>query len=80
MVRLTDNQLAALRFIRRYSELEGFPPTRRELCVHMRWTSPSTAQKVIDALERKGMVDRKRFGLVVLTVLGQSVLDERVVA
>lgn len=80
MVRLTVLQLQALRFIDRYSSLEGFPPTRRELAVHMGWSAPSTAQDAIERLERKGLVERKRFGIVRLTKFGSDVLKDRPVA
>ena len=72
--------MKALAFIKRYTDIEAFPPTRRELGVHMEWSSPSTAQKMVDALERKGLIERKRFGIVRLTDLGRSVLENKVAA
>jgi hypothetical protein len=34
----------------------------------------------VDALERKEVIERKRFGLVVITTFGKSVLSEQVAA
>lgn len=80
MMELTAQQLEALRYIKRYADLEGFPCTRRELAQHMGWSAASTAQDIVDRLDRKGLVERKRFGIVRLTPLGRSVLNSQVAA
>lgn len=79
---MTDLQIKALAYIAGYQRREGCPPTRRELCAHMGWNTPSTAQKMVDVLVKKELLERvaERHGVIRLTALGQSVLDQRVAA
>lgn len=80
MATVTGQQLKALRFIKRYTDIEAFPPTRRELAAHMGWSAVSTAHDLIERMERRGLVERRRFGIVRITTLGLSVLNDRVAA
>jgi len=81
-MRLTGRQVEALAYIADYQRKEGAPPTRRELCGHMGWNTPSTAQKMVDVLVRKALLERvpERHGVIRLTLLGMSVLNQQVAA
>lgn len=81
-MKLTGLQIQALGFIADYQRREGAPPTRRELCSHMGWNTPATAQRMVDLLVRKGLLERvaERHGVIRLTLLGQSVLNQRELA
>jgi DNA-binding MarR family transcriptional regulator len=76
-LKLTVTQLQALRYLHGYQSLNGFPATRRELCGHMGWSAPSTAQGIIERLERAGVLERvdARNGVLRVTLLGRSVLN-----
>ena len=54
---LTSRQSEILRFIRSYTESEGFPPTRLEICKAMGFQSPNAAEDHLRALARKGALD-----------------------
>ena len=79
-MRLTGLQVKALAYIADYQRREGAPPTRRELCLFMGWNTPSTAQRMVDVLVKKELLERiaERHGVIRLTTLGQSVLNQRV--
>lgn len=81
-MRLTGLQVKALAYIRDYQSREGCPPTRRELCAYMGWNTPSTAQRMVDVLVRKELLERvaERHGVIRVTTFGMSVLNERVAA
>lgn len=53
---LTLLQSQVLDFIRRFSEGNGYPPTRGEISNNFGWKHPSAAQKHLNLLERKGYV------------------------
>jgi len=48
----------------------------------MGWNAPATAQWMVDLLVRKGLLERvaERHGVIRLTLLGQSVLNQRELA
>lgn len=43
-------------FIKRQIELEGYPPSVREICAAVGLSSPSTVQRYINSLEEKGFI------------------------
>lgn len=55
---LTKIQAKVLAFVEQASALEGRPPTMREVADHFGWSSTSTAQQHLEALERKGHLSR----------------------
>jgi repressor LexA len=57
---LTERQQAILDFINQYVEDNGFPPSVREIGRHF-GIYPATVQDHINALERKGYLQKKRF-------------------
>src|SRR5207253_599523 len=57
---LTNTQLKVLAFVQQSSAQVGRPPTVKEVANHFGWSSPSTAQQHLDALEKKGWVTRTR--------------------
>lgn len=68
---LTDRQQQILDFIREYSQSEGFPPSVREIGRQF-GIYPATVQDHIDALERKGYLQKKRFQSRSLSIAGRS--------
>lgn len=74
--------MVALRFIETYQRREGFPPTIRQLADHMHLSSTATAHGYVERLERAGVVERvtERNGILRVTLLGHSVLNETWVA
>lgn len=73
---LTDRQQQILDFIVEYSRSEGFPPSVREIGRQF-GIYPATVQDHIDALERKGYLQKKRFQSRTLSVAGKSSLADR---
>lgn len=55
MKRLTETQENLLQFVRGRIN-EGAPPSRREICRHFGWTSPTSAEEALKALEKKGFL------------------------
>lgn len=43
-------------FIKKQIELEGYPPSVREICAAVGLSSPSTVQRYINSLEEKGFI------------------------
>jgi repressor LexA len=68
---LTDKQQAILDFINEYVESNGFPPSVREIGRHFK-IYPATVQDHISALERKGVLHKKRFQSRTLSVPASS--------
>lgn len=54
---LTANQQATLDFIRRYLAVHGMPPVLAEITRTLGFAHTSTAQKCLQALQRKGYVE-----------------------
>lgn len=81
-MRLTGLQVKALAYIQNYQSTNGCPPTRRELCQFMGWNTPSTAQRMVDVLVLKGLLERvaERHGVIRVTSFGMSVLNQQVAA
>lgn len=55
---LTKTQAKVLAFVEQASAQDGRPPTMREVANHFGWSSTSTAQQHLAALERKGHLSR----------------------
>lgn len=57
-MKITDNERKAFEFIKQKIEDEGYPPTVRELCSHMGYTSTSSAFRLINMLADKGFIEK----------------------
>jgi repressor LexA len=68
---LTEKQQAILNFINEYVSENGFPPSVREIGQHF-GIYPATVQDHINALERKGHLQKKRFQSRTLSVPASS--------
>jgi repressor LexA len=55
---LTERQQAVLQFLKRYLREHGFPPTVREIARHFGMAGPKGAKKHLDALVKKGSIER----------------------
>lgn len=55
---LTDRQLQIARVIREWADLNGYPPTVREIGTAVGLRSPSTVAHHLQALERLGVLSR----------------------
>ncbi|MBI3802283.1 MAG: repressor LexA [Nitrospirae bacterium] len=55
---LTLRQQAVLEFLKRYLDEQGFPPSLREIAHHFKMADPKGAKKHLDALVRKGIIQR----------------------
>lgn len=58
MIVLSAKQKDVLEFIESFSEKSGFPPTCREIALHMGFNSTNAAMDHLRALERKGAITR----------------------
>lgn len=56
MQELTDTQKKALEFILRQIESTGMPPTLREIASYFQWKSVGSAQDIVAALRKKGVL------------------------
>ena len=57
MLTLTARQQRVLDFILEFTEAEGFPPTRAEICDALGFRSPNAAEDHLRALEKKGAIE-----------------------
>lgn len=55
---LTIRQQAIFQYLQRHLEEHGFPPTIREIARHFRLAGPKGVKKHLDALVRKGVIQR----------------------
>jgi repressor LexA len=55
---LTSTQTKVLSFVEQSTAQNGHPPTMKEVSLHFGWSSTSTAQQHLEALQRKGRLDR----------------------
>lgn len=67
---LTAKQEQVLAFIREKLTTQGHSPTVREIAAHMGVLSSCSAQRVTEALERKGFITRERYKYRSLAVTG----------
>ncbi|APJ03575.1 transcriptional repressor LexA [Silvanigrella aquatica] len=56
MFELTKVQLNVLEFITKHMDSSGMPPTIREIATHFHWKAIGSAQDVIAALRKKGVL------------------------
>lgn len=68
---LTERQQSILNFINEYVDANGFPPSVREIGRHF-GIYPATVQDHINALERKGYLQKKKFQSRTLSVPASS--------
>ena len=79
MIKPTPRQLDVLREVRSFQRRKGYTPTLRDLGEALGMRSTSTVDSHLDALERKGLLQRVRHitrGLIV-TPAGHAALDAR---
>ncbi|MCX8044834.1 MAG: transcriptional repressor LexA [Desulfobacterota bacterium] len=57
--RLTPKQQRVFDFVRRHILETGYPPTVREIAGCLKLAGPNSAKKILDILERKGVIRRK---------------------
>jgi repressor LexA len=55
-IQLTDIQQQVLDYIRGFSAVTGYPPTRSEIAAAFDWSSVNAAENHVRALERKGAI------------------------
>jgi repressor LexA len=53
---MTAKQMQILNYIKLFTRMEGFPPTRLELCAAFSWKSPNAAQDHLMAMQKKGAI------------------------
>jgi repressor LexA len=77
MIEPTAKQASILRFISRYAESSGFPPTIREIADRFGLASTKGVKAQLDALEKKGLLKRKGRGARALEVIGARKANAR---
>lgn len=70
MIEPTEKQASILKFISRYAETSGYPPTIREIAESFGLASTKGVKAQLDALERKGLLRRRGRGARALEVVG----------
>jgi len=56
---LTERQRQVLQFITSFSDSSGYPPSQREIAAHLKVSGTLPVMKHLDALERKGYINRE---------------------
>lgn len=56
---LTERQRQVLQFITSFSDTNGYPPSQREIALHLKVSGTLPVMKHLDALERKGYIKRE---------------------
>jgi len=79
MIEPTEKQASILKFISRYAESSGYPPTIREIAGRFGLASTKGVKAQLDALERKGLLRRKGRGARALEVVGARKRNARAV-
>jgi repressor LexA len=79
MIEPTAKQASILRFISRYAESSGYPPTIREIADRFGLASTKGVKAQLDALEKKGLLRRKGRGARALEVVGAKRVSARAV-
>lgn len=59
---LTRIQWHVLGFMKAYFKREDRLPTKEQICAHFNWASANAAQTHIDALARKGLIEKRDGG------------------
>lgn len=70
MIEPTKKQASILKFISKYAESSGYPPTIREIADEFGLASTKGVKTQLDALEKKGLLRRKGRGARALEVVG----------
>ena len=55
-MKLVKKEKEVYEFIKKQIEIEGYPPSVREICAAVGLSSPSTVQRYINSLEEKGYI------------------------
>lgn len=79
MIDLSPRQLDTLRFIVGYSDLEGYPPSIREIARGLGIASTNGVKEFLDALRKKGAILRRPPGMaraIVVTPAGRAALGD----
>jgi repressor LexA len=76
MVQLTEPQRKVVEFIFETVRSTGLPPTLREICQHLGWAAVGSAQDVVSALRKKGVLLSPERGKSRQLVLSQWAIDE----
>lgn len=71
MTRLTERQAQVLEIIRRHLARNGHSPTVREIAHELGVRSTCTVQKHLEALQRKGMIVKSRYGYRSIELQGE---------
>jgi repressor LexA len=58
MIHPTERQQQVLDFIQSHIDNDGYPPTLREICVHLGVSGTLSAMRHLEALEKKGYIKR----------------------
>lgn len=74
---LTDRQKEILEFIESYLELNGYPPTYREIGKHFNISSTFGVKRHIDALIKKGYLSSERNSSRVLSLVNAEKMLEK---
>jgi len=74
---LTDRQKEILEFIESYLELNGYPPTYREIGKHFNISSTFGVKRHIDALIKKGYLNSERNSSRVLSLVNAEKMLEK---
>ena len=56
---LTERQRQVLQFITSFADINGYPPSQREIAAHLKVSGTLPVMKHLDALERKGYLKRE---------------------
>src|SRR5262245_42709691 len=59
---LTPKQQRLLEFLQHYTQAQGYPPTQREIARRFRLKSLGSVQDYLQALERKGYLNKGVYG------------------
>lgn len=59
MKKLTERQKEILKFIKNFTEKNGYPPTIEEIMGKFSFSSPNAVIAHLSALEKKGIIERK---------------------
>lgn len=73
---ITKRQETVLFFIKDFIHKRGFPPTIREIAVHLKITSLKAVDRHLDALEKKGYLRRAQGISRAIEILGQATLPQ----
>ena len=68
----TSRQLSVLRFVAQHLAGFGWAPTVRDVCRHFGWASTRAAHDHLEALRRKGLLERGRNAARALSVTAQG--------